>query len=66
MNKIFESKWEAMTLNDWIGLAVTAVIFIFMIVAYIYVLKPNNREKLEARRNIIMKEDSSDKDGADD
>ncbi|MDH3973685.1 MAG: cbb3-type cytochrome c oxidase subunit 3 [Deltaproteobacteria bacterium] len=55
-----------MTLNDWIGLAVTAVIFIFMIVAYIYVLKPNNREKLEARRNIIMKEDSSDKDGADD
>lgn len=54
--------WSALTTNDWIGLTVTVVIFIVMIVLYVYVLRPKNREKLESHRYMIMNEDSSDKE----
>ncbi|MBE9504325.1 MAG: cbb3-type cytochrome c oxidase subunit 3 [Proteobacteria bacterium] len=54
--------WSALTTSDWIGLTVTVVIFIVMIVLYVYVLRPKNREKLESHRYMIMNEDSSDKE----
>lgn len=55
--------WTSMTVSDWIGLSATVVIFVLMVALYIYVLKPGNRERLEAYRNIVMNEDSSDKEG---
>jgi len=48
-----------MTTSDWIGLIVTVVIFILMIVAYFYVLRPGSKERLEKHKNIVMDDDDS-------
>ncbi len=65
MNRLKEylrTDWSAMTVSDWIGLTVTVVITVLMAVLYVYVFRPGNREKLESHRNIIMNEDSSEKE----
>lgn len=61
----FGTDWSGMTVSDWIGLTVTVVVFVLMIVLYVYVLKPGSRERLEEHRNIIMNEDSSEKEDRD-
>jgi len=66
MTNFLSTNWEAMTTNDWIGLILTVVIFILMIIAYFYVFKPGNREKLEAHRYIVMDEESSEEEKEDD
>lgn len=48
----FHTDWEAMTRNDWIGTIVTVVAFILMVVLYVYVLRPKNRDRLEAHKHI--------------
>ena len=66
MNKLvehFSTDWSSLTTNDWVGLTMTVVTFIFMALAYFYVLKPGNKETLEAHRNIVLNEDSSDVEG---
>ena len=55
-----------MTVNDWIGMILTVVVALAMVVAYVYVFRPKNRDKLESRRFIPMDEDqieTGDKDG---
>lgn len=62
----FDTDWQAMTTNDWIGTILTVVIFLLMIVAYFQVFRPKNRERLEARKHIPFDEDddrSGDSDG---
>ncbi|MES9869370.1 MAG: cbb3-type cytochrome c oxidase subunit 3 [Sedimenticola sp.] len=63
----FHTDWEAMTTNDWIGTILTVVIFLLMVVAYVYVLRPKNKDKLESYKNIPMDDDerieSGDKNG---
>ena len=53
----FHTDWEAMTTNDWIGTILTVVIFLLMVVAYVYALRPKNREKLEDQRFIPLDDD---------
>ena len=55
-----------MTVNDWIGTILTVVIAVLMVVLYVYVLAPKNRDRLEAMRRIPFEEDNPDsgeKDG---
>ena len=62
----FETDWQAMTTNDWIGTILTVVVFLLMLVAYFQVFRPQNRERLEARKYIPFDEDddrSGDSDG---
>jgi len=54
--------WSAMTVNDWIGLTVTVLVSILMVLLYIYVWRPKNRDRLEAHRYIVMNDDSSEKE----
>ncbi len=66
LKEYFQTDWEAMTGNDWIGLSMTVVAFILMIVVYFYALRPKNKEKLEKNRFIPMDDDaidSGDKNG---
>ena len=49
-----------MTLNDWIGMVITVVIFFLMVGAYIYVFHPRNKERLEAQRHLLPDEDPDD------
>jgi len=49
-----------MTLHDWIGMIMTVSIFIIMIVAYVLVFHPKNRDRLEAQRHIPIDDDRFD------
>ncbi|NEX22065.1 cbb3-type cytochrome c oxidase subunit 3 [Thiorhodococcus mannitoliphagus] len=54
----FETDWQAMTINDWVGTILTIVIFLLMVVAYFQVFRPKNRERLEAKKHIPFDEDN--------
>ena len=56
----FHTDWEAMTTNDWIGTILTVVIFLLMIVAYGYALRPKNRDKLESQRFIPLDDEQTE------
>lgn len=62
----FHTDWAAMTVSDWIGTILTVVVFILMVVLYFQVLRPKNRDRLEARKYIPFEDDkefNGDKDG---
>jgi len=61
----FETDWQAMTVNDWIGTILTVVIFLLMVVAYFQVFRPKNRERLEANKNIPFDEDNENHGDSD-
>jgi cytochrome c oxidase cbb3-type subunit 4 len=52
LKEYFQTDWAAMTLSDWIGTIVTIGIFFLMIWAYVFVLNPKNKEKLESQRHL--------------
>ena len=53
----FETDWAAMTLNDWIGVIITVAVFLLMIWAYVYILRPANKEKFESQKSIPLDDD---------
>lgn len=53
----FHTEWAAMTLQDWIGVVMTVVVFLVMVALYIFVFMPSNKDKLEAHRYIPLEED---------
>jgi len=57
VNNYFSTNWEAMTVQDWLGLIVTIVVFLLMIGLYVYVFHPANKDKLEAQRHIPLDDD---------
>ncbi|MBT8421354.1 MAG: cbb3-type cytochrome c oxidase subunit 3 [Gammaproteobacteria bacterium] len=57
LEEYFYTDWGAMTAADWIGMITTVVAFLLMVGLYVYVLRPKNREKLEAHRHIPVSED---------
>lgn len=62
MNKLqsyFDTNWGAMTVIDWIGTIVTVIIFLLMLAMYIWVLRPKNKDKLEAHRNLPFDDDAA-------
>ena len=56
----FSTDWGAMTLQDWLGMIVTVVVFLLMIGLYVYVFHPANKAKLEAHRHIPLHDDFPD------
>ena len=57
LREYFHTDWEAMTVTDWVGTVLTVVVFLLMVGLYVYVLRPKNRDRLEAHRNIPMTDD---------
>lgn len=53
----FYTDWSAMTSHDWAGLIITVVTFILMAIAYFYVFRPKNKDKLEAQKYLFMDDD---------
>ncbi len=43
-----------MTTSDWTGLIVTIITFILMVIVYVHVFRPSNREKIEAKRHLPL------------
>ena len=61
MNSIrdyFYTDWAAMTFHDWLGFFITIVVFVLMVVLFLYVFNPANKDKLESRRYIPLEEDN--------
>jgi len=54
LKEYFQTDWQAMTTTDWVGTILTVVIFLLMVGAYVYALRPQNREKLEAQKHIPL------------
>ena len=50
----FYTDWSAMTSQDWAGLLITLVTFVLMVIAYFYVFRPKNKDKLESQRFMLM------------
>jgi cytochrome c oxidase cbb3-type subunit 4 len=61
----FSTDWGTMTLQDWLGLIVTIVVFLLMIGLYVFVFHPANKEKLEAQRHIPWDDDVTPNDQKD-
>ena len=57
LREYFHTDWGAMTVTDWIGTVLTVLVFLLMVGLYVYVLRPKNRERLEAHRHIPMTDD---------
>ncbi len=55
----FYTNWSAMTSNDWIGMIVTVITFILMMIAYFYVFRPKNKEKLESQKYLLMDDETT-------
>lgn len=49
----FYTDWSAMTSHDWAGMIVTVVTFVLMAIAYFYVFRPKNKDKLEAQKYLF-------------
>jgi cytochrome c oxidase cbb3-type subunit 4 len=50
----FYTDWSAMTSHDWAGLIITSVTFVLMVIAYFYVFRPKNKDKLEAQKYMLL------------
>jgi len=57
LREYFHTDWAAMTFHDWLGLAMTIIVFFMMIALYWYVFSPANKERLEARRHLPTEDD---------
>ncbi|MFZ2303147.1 MAG: cbb3-type cytochrome c oxidase subunit 3 [Gallionella sp.] len=47
---------EAMTVNDWLGVFFTVVVFIGMVYVYVMVFRPANKDKFESQRSMALDE----------
>lgn len=47
----------AMTTNDWLGVFFTLFTFVGMVVVYVTVFRPSNKEKFEAQRAMVLDDD---------
>ncbi|MGD8642482.1 MAG: cbb3-type cytochrome c oxidase subunit 3 [Gammaproteobacteria bacterium] len=64
LKEYFQTNWSAMTIQDWLGLIITVAVFIAMVVLYVYVFHPSNREKLEKHRLIPMEDDKREQENS--
>lgn len=54
LREYFHTDWQSMTTTDWVGTILTVLIFLLMVVLYIYVLRPKNRDKFESKKYIPL------------
>ncbi|PLA74420.1 hypothetical protein CYQ88_05930 [Hydrogenovibrio sp. SC-1] len=50
----FTTDWSAMTSSDWIGLTITVAVFIGMLVAFVWALRPSQKKQLEKQKYKIL------------
>jgi cytochrome c oxidase cbb3-type subunit 4 len=60
----FHTDWAAMTRNDWLGVFFTVGAFIAMIVVYVMVFNPKNKDVFNAQADVALR-DEDDKYSGD-
>jgi cytochrome c oxidase cbb3-type subunit 4 len=66
LQEYFDTDWSAMTGTDWFGTIFTVIIFVLMVVLYVWVLNPKNKDEIESHRDMALNDDdlnSEKKDG---
>jgi len=56
LQEYFHTEWSSMTGTDWFGLVLTVVVFLVILVAYVWVLNPKNKEEIESHRTMLLDE----------
>jgi cytochrome c oxidase cbb3-type subunit 4 len=54
----FQTDWQAMTTTDWVGLIINVVIFISLLGLFYWVLNQKNKQKLEAHRDLPLRDET--------
>jgi cellobiose-specific phosphotransferase system component IIC len=49
--------WAMMTSNDWQGVVLTVGAFVAMIVVYVMVFNPKNKDAFEAQRDAALRDE---------
>ncbi len=62
LQEYFHTDWGSMTTADWVGMTLTVAIFVILIVVYVWVFHPKNKEKLESQRHLPGDEDFDSED----
>lgn len=55
----FQTDWSALTRADWAGLVIVSLLTLVMIVLYVWIFRPGNRNKFEQYRNFVNKDDGT-------
>jgi hypothetical protein len=53
----FHTDWLAMSSNDWQGVILTLAAFVAMIVVYVMVFNPKNKDAFEAQGDMALREE---------
>jgi len=53
----FHTDWAAMSSNDWQGVFFTIAAFVAMIVVYVMVFNPKNKDTFDAQSDMALRED---------
>ena len=49
--------WAAMTRNDWLGVIFTVGAFIAMVIVYVVVFNPKNKDALNSRGDMALRDE---------
>lgn len=49
--------WAAMSRNDWLGVFFTLAAFVAMIVVYVLVFNPRNKDAFEAQSDMALRDE---------
>ncbi|MGC2165433.1 MAG: hypothetical protein WA632_05410 [Gallionella sp.] len=53
----FHTDWAAMSSNDWQGVFFTIAAFVAMIVVYVMVFNPKNKDTFDSQSDMALRED---------
>jgi len=57
--------WAAMTRNDWLGVFFTVAAFVAMIVVYVMVFNPRNKDAFDAQSDMALRDEGDYKNSGD-
>lgn len=49
--------WAAMSTNDWLGVFFTVAAFVAMVVVYVMVFNPKNKDAFEAQSDLVLRDE---------
>lgn len=49
--------WAAMSRNDWLGVVFTVLAFVAMILVYVLVFNPRNKDALNSRGDMALRDE---------
>lgn len=52
-----QTDWAAMSRNDWIGVVLAVLCFVAMVVVYVLVFHPKNKEIFEAQSDMALRDE---------